>query len=114
MSVDAELDVWRREWQSGTALPSAGQRRKVQRQTSNKLITLLAEFMVTAGIGGGAADAGLRRGPLRHRESLRRARRVCFSFPLLGPNSLVRPRAAVHPVHLGPERDGHACSSTEA
>lgn len=60
MSVDAELDVWRREWQSGTALPAAGLRRKVQRQSLIMRITLMAEVLVTAVMGGGTTAWAVR------------------------------------------------------
>jgi hypothetical protein len=60
MSVDAELDVWRREWQSRTAVPAAGVRRRVQRQSLIMRITLMAEVLVTAAVGGGATAWAVR------------------------------------------------------
>jgi hypothetical protein len=60
MSVDAELDVWRREWQSETAVPAAGLRGKVQRQSRIMRMTLMAEVLVTVVMGGGTTAWAVR------------------------------------------------------
>jgi hypothetical protein len=53
MNIDAELDVWRRQWQSSTAVPS-DLRRKAERQSRWMKIALAADILVTVVIGGGA------------------------------------------------------------
>ncbi len=53
MNIDSELDLWRRQWQSETAVP-LDLRRKVKRQSRFMKIVLLADILVTIGIGGGA------------------------------------------------------------
>ncbi len=52
MNVDSELDVWRRQWQSETAVP-LDLRKKVERQTRFMKIGLLGDILVTIVIGGG-------------------------------------------------------------
>jgi hypothetical protein len=52
MNLDAELDVWREQWQSDTPVPG-GLRRKVERQSRFMKLMLLADILVTVVIGGG-------------------------------------------------------------
>ena len=52
MNLDTELDVWRREWQSETAVP-ADLRRRVERQSRWLRIGIAADILVTVLIGGG-------------------------------------------------------------
>jgi hypothetical protein len=59
MNIDAELDVWREQWQSETHVPLA-LRRKVERQTRFMKIGLLADILVTIVIGGGTIVWALR------------------------------------------------------
>ena len=59
MSLDTELDVWRREWQSETAVPT-DLRRRVERQTRWMRIGLAADIAVTVLIGGGVLALTLR------------------------------------------------------
>jgi len=59
MNVDAELDAWRREWQTDNAVP-ADLRRKVERQSRWMKIALAADILVTVSIGGGALWFALR------------------------------------------------------
>jgi len=59
MNVDAELEVWRRQWQSGTAVPS-DLRRRVEQQSRLMKIALAADILVTIVIGGGAVVWALR------------------------------------------------------
>ena len=51
MNIDAELETWRGQWQSHTAIPS-GLRRRVERQTRFMKLALLADIVVTVVIGG--------------------------------------------------------------
>ena len=51
MNVDAELEFWRQQWQSGTTVP-LDLRRKVERQSRFMKIALLMEILVTVTIGG--------------------------------------------------------------
>jgi hypothetical protein len=59
MNIDAELDVWRRQWQSETTVP-LDLRKKVERQTRFMKIGLLADILVTIVIGGGTIVWALR------------------------------------------------------
>jgi hypothetical protein len=52
MNMDTELEMWRREWQSDTAVP-ADLRRRVERQSRWLRIAIAADILVTAVIGGG-------------------------------------------------------------
>jgi hypothetical protein len=52
MSMDTELETWRREWQSETAVP-ADLRRRVERQSRWLKIGIAADILVTVAIGGG-------------------------------------------------------------
>jgi len=51
MNPDTELEAWRREWQSDAAIPP-DLRRRVERQSRWMRITIAADILVTAGIGG--------------------------------------------------------------
>jgi hypothetical protein len=53
MNIDAELDVWRRQWQSDTSV-HLDLRRKVDQQSRWMKIALAADSLVTIVIGGGA------------------------------------------------------------
>ena len=59
MNTDAELDVWREQWQSETSVP-LDLRRKVERQTRFMKIGLLGDILVTIVIGGGTLLWALR------------------------------------------------------
>ena len=59
MNIDAEMDVWRRQWQSDTAVPS-DLRRKVEQQARLVKIALTADILVTVFIGGGTIAWALR------------------------------------------------------
>jgi len=59
MSLDAELEVWRREWQSETSVP-ADLRRKVERHTRFMRLMLAAELLVSAVMGGGTTALAIR------------------------------------------------------
>ena len=52
MSLDTELETWRREWQSKTAVP-ADLSRRVERQSRWLKIGIAADIVVTVAIGGG-------------------------------------------------------------
>ncbi|HUE22631.1 MAG TPA: hypothetical protein VMQ86_13185 [Bryobacteraceae bacterium] len=52
MSIDSELETWRREWQSDAAAPP-DLRRRVQRESRWLKIGIAAEVLVTVVIGGG-------------------------------------------------------------
>jgi len=52
MSLDTELETWRRQWQSDTAVPP-DLRRRVERQSRWLKIGIAADILVTAAIGGG-------------------------------------------------------------
>lgn len=65
MNIDTELEVWRRQWQSGPVIP-LDLRRKVERQSRFMKINLICEILVTMLFGGGviawaacSPDAGL-------------------------------------------------------
>jgi len=52
MSLDTELETWRREWQSETAVPP-DLRRRVERQSRWLKVMVAADILVTVAIGGG-------------------------------------------------------------
>lgn len=54
MSVDVELEVWRREWQSNAVVP-ADLRKRVERESRYMKIALIAPVLVTITIGGAVA-----------------------------------------------------------
>jgi hypothetical protein len=53
MNMDAELDVWRRQWQSVATIP-LDLRKKVERRSRFMKIGLIADTLVTVVIGGGS------------------------------------------------------------
>lgn len=59
MSVDTELELWRRQWQSDTTVPP-DLRRKVERQSIWMKMALLADILVTVTIGGAMAAWAVR------------------------------------------------------
>jgi hypothetical protein len=59
MNVDTELEVWRRQWQSGTTVP-LDLRRRVERQSRSMKIALIADVLVTITIGGATAGWAIR------------------------------------------------------
>jgi hypothetical protein len=59
MNIDAELDVWRQQWQSEAVVP-LDLRRRVERQSRFMKIALIADILVTIVIGGGATEWALR------------------------------------------------------
>jgi len=59
MNIDAELDLWRREWQSDSAVP-ADLRRRVERQTRWMRLAVLVDVLVTCAIGGGVIVVAVR------------------------------------------------------
>jgi hypothetical protein len=56
MSLDTELETWRREWQSESAVP-ADLRRRVERQSRWLKIGLAGDILVTVTMGGGVVAA---------------------------------------------------------
>jgi cbb3-type cytochrome oxidase subunit 3 len=55
MKLDAELDLWREQWQSSSEAPAlSGLSKRVARQTLYMRIMLMADILVTLVIGGGA------------------------------------------------------------
>jgi len=52
MSLDTELETWRREWQSETTVPP-DLRRRVERQSRWRKVTVAGDILVTVVIGGG-------------------------------------------------------------
>lgn len=52
MNADTELEVWREQWQSEASIP-ADLLRKVERQSRNMWIALIANIIVTVAMGGG-------------------------------------------------------------
>ena len=56
MSLDTELETWRRDWQSENAVP-ADLRRRVERQSRWLKIGLAGDILVTVTIGGGVVAA---------------------------------------------------------
>jgi len=59
MSIDSELELWREQWQSATAVPP-DLRRRVERQSRFMKIMLAADVLVTVVIGGGTAAWAVR------------------------------------------------------
>jgi hypothetical protein len=59
MSIDAELDIWRQQWQSETTVP-LDLRRRVERQSRFMKIALIADILVTIVMGGGATTWAIR------------------------------------------------------
>ena len=53
MNMDAELDVWRGQWQSGTTIP-LDLRRRVERRSRLMKVGLIADILVTIVMGGGS------------------------------------------------------------
>ncbi|MGO8795173.1 MAG: hypothetical protein ACLQLC_10150 [Candidatus Sulfotelmatobacter sp.] len=53
MNTDLELDVWRQQWQSESAIPS-NLREKVERQSRLMRTALICDTLVTVVMGGGA------------------------------------------------------------
>ena len=67
MSIDAELDTWRRQWQAGTDEPGRDGlamevRARVARESRLMRLGLIAPILVTAVIGGGVIMHALRTG----------------------------------------------------
>ena len=60
MNIDAELDVWRRQWQSGVEPVPPDLLRKVELQSRFMKIAFAADILVTAGIGGGVIALAVR------------------------------------------------------
>jgi hypothetical protein len=58
MNIDAELEVWRQQWQAEATVP-LDLRRLVERQSRFMKIALLADILVTAVIGGGITRLAL-------------------------------------------------------
>ena len=58
MHADTELETWRRQWQTGDAIP-ADLRQRVDRETRNLRYGRYAEIAVTVFIGGGVAGWAL-------------------------------------------------------
>ena len=52
MTVDAELENWRREWQTADAVP-LDLRKSVERQTRAMRLGVLGDVLVTVAMGGG-------------------------------------------------------------
>jgi hypothetical protein len=52
MSLDAELETWRREWQAEAAVPP-DLRRRVERQSRWLKVGIAGDILVTVAIGGG-------------------------------------------------------------
>jgi hypothetical protein len=52
MNTDMELEIWREQWQSDASIP-ADLQRKVDRQSRQMKIGLIANIVVTAAMGGG-------------------------------------------------------------
>ncbi|MGO8789046.1 MAG: hypothetical protein ACLQVL_16915 [Terriglobia bacterium] len=59
MNIDAELEVWRQQWQSGTTVP-LDLRRKVERQSRFMKIAFAGDVLVTITIGGATLGWALR------------------------------------------------------
>ena len=64
MNTDAELDVWRRQWQSETTVPldlrKMDLRKRVERQSRLMRMALIGDIVVTIAIGGGITGWALR------------------------------------------------------
>jgi len=59
MNLDSELEDWRGEWQSQSAVP-ADLRRRVERQSRWMQIMIAADILVTVVIGGGTIALAIR------------------------------------------------------
>lgn len=59
MSLDIELDTWRRDWQSESAVPLE-LRRCVERQSRWLKVMVAADVLVTVAIGGGVTGLAAR------------------------------------------------------
>jgi hypothetical protein len=59
MSVDTELDMWREQWQSETAVPP-DLRRKVERESRFMKLAVISELLVTIVFGGYTAAWAVR------------------------------------------------------
>lgn len=59
MSLDTELETWRRDWQSAAAVP-ADLRRRVERQSRWLKIGIAGDIAVTVVIGGGVVALAAR------------------------------------------------------
>lgn len=59
MNTDAELEIWRKQWQSGTTVPLE-LRTKVERQSRFMKIALIADILVTIVMGGGTTGWAVR------------------------------------------------------
>lgn len=59
MNADAEMDLWRQQWQSETSAP-LDLRHKVERQTRFMKIGLIGDVLVTIFVGGGTVAWALR------------------------------------------------------
>lgn len=53
MNADTELEIWREQWQSEASIP-ADLLRKVERQSREMKVAVIANIVVTAVMGGGA------------------------------------------------------------
>lgn len=53
MSLDLELETWRKDWQSDAEIP-ADLRRRVERQSRRLRMAIAGDVLVTVAIGGGA------------------------------------------------------------
>ena len=52
MNADTELEIWQEQWQSEASIP-ADLHRKVEQQSRQMRITLIADIVVTVAMGGG-------------------------------------------------------------
>jgi hypothetical protein len=59
MNIDAELDVWRQQWQSGTSI-HLDLRTKVERQSRFMKIAFMVDILVTIVMGGGTTTWAVR------------------------------------------------------
>ncbi len=59
MSLDTELEDWKRDWQAKAEVP-ADLRRKVERQSRRLKISLAGDVLVTVAIGGGTLALAVR------------------------------------------------------
>jgi hypothetical protein len=59
MNLDTELEVWRQDWQSESAV-FTGLRQKVKRQSRWMRIVLAADILITIAIGGGVIWSAFR------------------------------------------------------
>jgi hypothetical protein len=61
MKLDAELDLWREQWQSSSEAPAlSGLSKRVARQSRYMRIMLMADILVTLVIGGGTVVLAMR------------------------------------------------------